>query len=213
MPADDAAEVGRAGDERRNGEREHERRLDEHRQRQVAARSLQREAVGGVPGRSADGEPGEREQPGQRESVVADAEARRGRRGRNEEHGGAHRGRDEHGGEQVDERRALDVDAALAPQAAELAVRLERARPAPALEPRLGLLGEPDQQRGEGDAADDLDGTADELTGPSSDRPDPDREEQRDDEADQVRDVGSEPAALQPPRPCGREERAVVTGR
>ena len=120
-------EIGRARYEGGNGEREYERSLDEHRKRQVAARSLEREAVGGVPGRNAHGEPSECEQARERQRVVTDPEARCDRRGRDEEHGSAHRGCDEHGGEPVDERRALDVDAALAPQAPKLAVRLERA--------------------------------------------------------------------------------------
>ena len=71
------------------------------------------------------------------------------------------RGRDEHRGEPVDERRPLDVDAALTPQPAELAVRLQRPRPAPTLQARLGLLREADQERRERDAADDLHRPAD----------------------------------------------------
>ena len=159
MPATTPRQVGRPGDQCGHGEGEHEGGLDEDRQRQVAARTLQREAVGGVPGGRTDREPGEGEESCERECVVADAQARRGRGGRDEQDRGAHRGGHEQRGEPVHERRALHVDAALAPEAAQLAVRLQRpGAPAP-LEPRLGLLREPDEERESSDPADDLNGS------------------------------------------------------
>ena len=154
---DHAAEVGRAGDERRDGQGEDERRFDEHRQRQVAARALEREAVRRVPGRHADGESREREQAREHERVVADTEPRRAGGDRDEEDRRAHRRCHETRGQAVDERRALDVDAALAPEAAELAVRAG-AGPDPRRPWRRALACwvSADQERGEGDATDDL---------------------------------------------------------
>ncbi len=58
------------------------------------------------------------------------------------------------GASAIDERRPLDVDAALAPETAELAVRLERPGATSALEPGLGLLREADQERSDRNATD-----------------------------------------------------------
>ncbi len=103
--------------------------------------------------RRGDGEPGEREQPREGERVVADAQVRRVGPERHEQYGGRDAGRRDRRRETVDEPGTLDVHGALAPQAAKLAVRLERRRPAPALEPRLPVLDEPRQERRQRDAA------------------------------------------------------------
>ena len=50
-----------------------------------------------------------------------------------------------------------DVDAALAPEPAQLPVRLQRPGAPASLQARLGLLDEPGEERRQGDPADDLD--------------------------------------------------------
>ena len=104
--------------ERGDREREHEHGLDEHRERQVSARSLEREAVGNVPGCGGDGEAGEREQSGERQGVVPDAPAGRLISRRHEQDRGRQRGGNDEWRKPVEERRPLDIDRALPPQAA-----------------------------------------------------------------------------------------------
>ena len=147
--------------------------------RQVAAGAHQREAVRDVPRRGGDREPREREQPDEHERVVADAPVGRVGGDRDEQHGDRDARRGDRGREPVDDRRPLDVDRALAPQPAQLAVRLERRRPAAALQPRLPVLDEPGQKRRERDAADELDGGRRGGRARSSDHPDPRGGEQR----------------------------------
>ena len=98
---------------------------------------------------AASGEAGEREQPGEREHVVAEPPVRRARCDRDEQDRSDEARRDERRGEPVDGGRALDIDAALAPQPPQLAVGLKRARAAAALEPRLPVLDEAGQKRRE----------------------------------------------------------------
>ena len=107
---------------------------------------------------AASGEPRQREQPGQRERVVPKSPVGREPRGRDEQHGGGGARRDHRRREPVDGRRSLDGDGALAPEAAQLAVGLERRRPAATLQPRLPVLDEAGQQRREQHAADHLRG-------------------------------------------------------
>ena len=60
-PRDHLHEVGGAGDKRGDGERQHERRLKEHGDREVAAGAHQRKPVGHLPRRRGDGEPRKRQ--------------------------------------------------------------------------------------------------------------------------------------------------------
>ena len=143
-PGDDrragrSSPVTSAGD----GEREDERRLDEHRDRQVAARAHQREAVRDVPGGGGEREARQREQPGEGERVVADAPVRRPL-GRPARAGRRRRGWRRRRPARAGRRRVVPstVDRALAPQPAQLAVGLQRGRAAAALQPRLPVLDE-----------------------------------------------------------------------
>ena len=153
---DHSAEIGRTRNERCHSEGEDERSLHEHRQREIATRSLEREPVGRVPCRDADREPRERKQAGEHERVLAHAEPGCAGGDRDEKDRCAEGGCHDHGGQAIDERRALDIDAALPPESAELTVGLEWAGSATSLEARLGLLRGADEERGEREAADDL---------------------------------------------------------
>ncbi len=157
-PRDHQDEVRGARDERRDGEREHERRFDEDGDREVAARSHQREPVRDVPGRRGDGEPREREEPGEHERVAADAEVGCVGRHRDEQHRHPHACGGDRRRDPVRDPRALHVDRALAPEAPELTVRLERSRAAPSLEARLPVLHEPGEERRERNPAEQLGG-------------------------------------------------------
>ena len=153
---DDTTEVGRSGHERRDREREHQRRLHEHGEREVSARSLQGEAVGFVPGGGRDGEAGERQQSREREGVVPEAPAGRLVGRRHEQDRRRQRGGHDERCEPVDDRRPLDVDRALSPQPAQFAVRLQRRWPAASLEPRFQVLDETGEKRREHHPTDDL---------------------------------------------------------
>ena len=144
---DDPAQVGRARDERRDRERQHEGGFDKHREGEIATRAHESEAVRDIPGRGRDGEAREREEAQQHERVVTEAPVRRslGRRydrdGR-DERGGSERGRDAvHGG------RVLGRHRALAPEPAQLAIRLERRRALAPLQARLPVLHQSGQER------------------------------------------------------------------
>ena len=143
---DHPPQIGRAGHERSDGEREHERRLGEDREREVAARALQGEAVRDVPRRGAGGEPREREQAGEHESIVTYAEVGRSGGDGHEQDRRCHRRHHDHGRRAVDQRAAFDIDRALAPEPAQLAVGLQRSRSATALQAGLGLLCQADEQ-------------------------------------------------------------------
>ena len=162
---DDAREVGGGRDECRDCKRKNERRLDEHRERQVAARSHEREPVRRVPRGGGDGEARKREHPHEHERVVTEAQARGAGRERHDEHSCSEARSDDCRRQAVDRRRPLDRDAALRPEPAQFPVRLERARPAAALEPPLPVLDEPGQKRRERDPSDELACTGDERGG------------------------------------------------
>jgi hypothetical protein len=150
---DDAPQIRRAGNERRDGDREHERRVDEDGERQVAARTHQREAAADVPGGCGDDESRQGEHADERERVVAESPTRRGLGCRNDEDGEDKcRGRDRRR-EPVHHRRSFRRDRALSPKTAQLAIRLQRARTAPTLKARLSLLHETGQKRCQSDTA------------------------------------------------------------
>ena len=121
---DDTHEVSRSRYERCDGESEHERRLDEDREREVAAGADQGEAVAGVPGGNDDGKACEREQAEQQERVVADTETRCGRRCRHDEDGCDQRRADNSGRKPVEDARPCRGDGALSPQPPQLTVGL-----------------------------------------------------------------------------------------
>ena len=102
--------------------------------------------------RSCERETRQGEQPHHHKRIPADAEIRGAGGHGNEEDGDAHRASNDEGSEPVDERRALDGDRGLAPQASQVAVRLERRRPASTLKPSLPVLYQAGQQRSRGDA-------------------------------------------------------------
>ena len=149
---------------------------------------------------------------GERERVVPESPVGRELGGGNEQHGGGGARRHHGGREAVDGRRPFDRGGALAPETAQLAVGLERRRPATSLEPRLPVLNEARQQRRQHDAADDLRYPA--VTCPRSpDHPEARCGQEHDDECDQVGDVRAEPTALQPPRVHCPTSATFVTGR
>ena len=151
--ADHPHEIGRARDERRDGEREHQRGLDEDRNRQIAARAHQRKPVRDLPGRGGDGEPCQGEQSGEHERVPADAEIGHVGGQRHHQHGRRDARRGDRRREPVDEPGSLHVHGALAPQPTEVTVGLQRRRAPPALKARLPVLHQPRQERSEGDPA------------------------------------------------------------
>ncbi len=155
-PGDDAAQVSRSADKRADGERQHECRLDEHRQRQVAARAHQREAVRDIPRAGCGRETREREQSEEHERVVAEPQRRRDLGDWDDEDAADECGGRDRRHEPVDLTCSFRVDCALAPEPAQLAIGLQRCRAAPSLQACLPMLDEPREQRGERDATDDL---------------------------------------------------------
>ena len=75
-PCDHSREVGRPGDQSCDGEGQHEGRLGEHADREVTARSHEREPVRRIPGRGPESEACECEEAAEREHAVPDAEIR-----------------------------------------------------------------------------------------------------------------------------------------
>ena len=130
------------------------------------------------------------------------------------------------GREPVDDGGALDRDGALAPQPAQLPVRLQRRRAAPSLQPRLPVLHEPGQKRRQHEAADDLNDARRALPRRSSDHAQLRARQQRRRRARSgTTTYVPEPTALQPPRarraprlrrrgrPAGRRARRSGAGR
>ena len=101
------------------------------------------------------------------------------------------------GSEPVDERRALDGDRGLAPQASQVAVRLERRRPASTLKPSLPVLYQAGQQRSRGDATAHLSHGRHDVVRRHPISPEPRGGQQHDDSQNQVGDVRRKPPALQ----------------
>ena len=108
-------QVGRPRNERGDSEGDGERGLDEDRQSQVTACTLEREAVCDVPRCHAHRNAGEREQSGERECVVSDTPVWRAVCCRDEKDRGAGRSRDHDRRDAIDHRGPLDGDAGLAP--------------------------------------------------------------------------------------------------
>ena len=200
---DHRGQVRRAGNERGDRRREHERHLGEDRDHQVAARAHQRKAVRDVPRCCCDGEPSQREQTARAREHRVPPRATAPRRHRDEQNGQRETCRSDRRGEPVDDARALDLDRALAPEPAQFAVGLKRRRPAPSLQPGLPVLDEPRQERRKEDPAGELDGRS---RARSSDQARFGGRQQHQDERDQVRDVGAEASSLQPPRVGGGSE-------
>ena len=148
-----ATQVGAVRGQRGESSASTQQRLAEHREREVAGGAHQREAVARVPRRGGEREPGERQQPDEHERVVAERPVRRSARRPARAAGDEQAGRRAAARrEAVDEPVRLRVDGALAPQAAQLPVGLQRRRAAAALQARLEVWIEPGSSGASDDA-------------------------------------------------------------
>ena len=121
------------------------------------------------------------------------------------------RARDDGGRQLVEHRSRLRRDTALAPQPAQLAVRLQRRRPRPALQARLQMLHGAGDQRGGANAAEQLHGARDDGRRRSCEHTGANEHEQQRQQPQQVDQVGAQAAGLQTPHDRGAAQRAALS--
>ena len=160
-------EVGAGSGQRGDEQGEHEQGLAEHGEREIARGAHQRESVARVPCGGRHREARERQQPDEHERIVAQPPATRPSADRHEREGDQQAGGRQRRGGAIHRPGAERLDGALAPQAAQDAIGLQRRRAAAPLQARLDGLDRARHQRRQRHAA-ELQGPGDQRAHPST---------------------------------------------
>ena len=154
----DRAQIGRAGRQRGARQGQQERRLDERRDRDLAAAAhpAERAARRRAPTRARTNRP-RASSPTTTSRSPQPSSGGRTADDRDEERGDEHGRKDDRRSGRGQRARRVALDGLLVPPLREVAVRLQDRRPAPVLEARLDPLRDPEQERRDEQREHDLD--------------------------------------------------------